>query len=125
MKETEESDPTYSQVSTAYDMLQEYLNVVNENKRTVDNLMDLIAVQELIVDKQLSLQAKGRRLVTSKEFKKVHLDPNSSPIKATIWLFSDMLLIAKKKDKDKYLYRAQVNTNSCVVWDLDPQGVGT
>ena len=124
MKETAESHPTYAQLSTAYDMLQEYLSVVNENKRTVDNLMDLIAVQDLIVDKQISLQAKGRCLVATREFKKVILDEKNSPLKLTVWLFNDMLLIAKKKDKDKYLFKTQLSTDSCVVWDLDPQGSG-
>ena len=85
--------------------------------------MDVIAIQDLIVDKQLSLQAKGRYLVSSKEFKKIFFD-STSPMKATVWLFNDTLLIAKKKDKDKYSFKAQLNTNSCVVWDLDPQGSG-
>lgn len=97
---------------------------MNENKRTVDNLMDLIAIQDLIVDKQISLQAKGRHLVCTKEFRKVFLDASGSAIKATVWLFNDLLLIAKKKDKDKYSFKALMNTSTCVVWDLDPQGSG-
>lgn len=124
MKETAEDDPSYQQLSEAYKILQVYLTKVNENKRTVDNLMDLIAIQDMIIDKELQLQAKGRYLVSSKEFRKIFLDPTGSAMKATIWLLSDMLLIAKKKDKDKYLFKAQLNTSTCVVWDLDPQGTG-
>lgn len=125
MKETGEGDPSYQQLQVAYDALQVYLTKVNENKRTVDNLMDLIAIQDMIIDKELQLQAKGRHLVASKEFRKIFLDATGSPIKATIWLLSDMLLIGKKKDKDKYLFKAQLNTSTCVVWDLDPSGTGS
>ena len=123
-KETPKSDPTYISIGNAMDELQQYLSKINENKRTVDNLMDLIAIQDLIVDKELNLPlSKGRALIGTKEFKKVTVD-NNSPIKATLWILSDMILIAKRKDKEKYSYRGQMKTNTCVVWDEDPQGTG-
>jgi len=122
LKETEESDPFYGDISKAFSVIQDTITIINENKRTVDNLMDLIAIQEMIIDKQISLQAKGRYLIAQKEFKRVHLEPNASPAKITIWVFNDLLLLAKKKDKDKYLYKGQLNPNSCVVWDLEAPG---
>jgi len=123
LKETPETNPCRSNIQNAMSDMEQYLNNINESKRTVDNLMDLMAVQELI-DKQLNLQnVKGRSVLGSKEFRKVTLD-QQSPIKARIWILSDMILICRKKDKkdEKYLFRAKLPTKTCVVWDLDPQG---
>ena len=120
-----EDTPEYSSLCNALEIVQKNLQAVNESKREVDNLMDLIAIQDLFVDKQLFLQAKGRRLIMSNEFRKVYLDSSvTSPSKITVWLLSDMLIFGKLKEKGKYYYKCQVPTSSVLVWDLDPSGTG-
>ena len=125
LKATPETDSGYQDLVDAASSVEDILNRVNENKRQVDNLMDLVAIQNLFVDKELSLQAKDRRLVASNEFKKVYLDSTASPIRATIWLFNDMFIIGKLKEKGKYFFKCQIPTSSILVWDLDPNGTGT
>jgi hypothetical protein len=116
LKSYEETDPRYAKTNLAYEAIQGCVNRVNENKRAVDNILDIIAIQELF-DKPINLQAKGRQLLFVNDFRKIYL--NSTGCKSTLWLFNDLILIGKKKDKF-FQVRTRVPTNNCVVWDLDP-----
>ena len=70
----------------------------------------------------MNLQVKGRYLLRETEFKKVVFE--NMVVRSTIWLFNDSILVAKKKEKNKYHYRTMFPLECCIVWDLDPSNNG-
>ena len=68
------------------------------------------------------MQSSPREIVKETEFKKVQTDPSRDPSKQNVWLLTDMLIVAKRKDKNKFTFRLSLPLDSVVVWDLDPSG---
>ena len=57
------------------------------------------------------------------EFKKVIIDNITA--RSYTWLFNDLLLIARRKEKNRYLFRSMISLDlSCSINDLDPNGTG-
>jgi hypothetical protein len=71
----------------------------------------------------VNLQSRTRYLMKETEFKKISLDGKEFS-RLQVWLFNDLLLLAKKKEKGKYLWRASIPTDAMIIWDLDPTGTG-
>ena len=65
---------------------------------------------------------KGRHLLREGDFKKVVFE--NVVVRSTIWLFNDLILVAKRKEKNKFHFRAMFPLECCIVWDLDPSGNG-
>jgi hypothetical protein len=70
----------------------------------------------------LTLHIKGRYLVRETDFKKVVFE--NVVVRSTIWLFNDLILVAKRKEKNKFHFRVMFPLDCCIVWDLDPNGSG-
>jgi hypothetical protein len=51
LKFTDESDSSRDNLQSSLDYLNSVLQVVNETKRTTDNIIQLLSIQESIVDK--------------------------------------------------------------------------
>ena len=74
--------------------------------------------------KDIFLQSKERYVVKEMEFKKVNIDNITA--RSYTWLFNDLLLIARRKEKNRYLFRAMISIDlSCSINDLDPNGTGS
>lgn len=52
-------------------------------------------------------------------FKKVFYD-TKEPGRCTVWLFNDILLVAKQKEKGKYSYKTMMPTHKIIIWVIDP-----
>jgi len=118
LRETPSDDPDREQLQQALTIIQQNIGVVNDQKRQVDDLLALIDLQNQFVDRFLSLQAKGRRLLATASFRKVSVD-GSAPSKATLWLLTDMILIGRKKEKGKYFFRGQIELVHMQLEDAD------
>ena len=121
MRYTDDADPCHERLKFVYEATEKIIAAINENKRTVDSLVSIIAIERMIIDKELNLHAaKNRHLMGENEFKKVSFDSGGSFQKVQAWLFSDSLLFAKKKTEGKFNFKMMIQTNEIVVWDLDP-----
>lgn len=121
MRYTDGADPCHERLKFVYEATEKIIAAINENKRTVDSLVSIIAIERMIIDKELNLHAaKNRHLMGENEFKKVSFDSGGSFQKVQVWLFSDSLLFAKKKTEGKFNFKMMIQTNEIVVWDLDP-----
>jgi len=121
-KATPVSHNEYKLLSSAADIVSDVLSRVNEDKRTTDNVIQLLELKETLPNCNINMNLKSQRIVKQGEFKKVQFDSSKESSKHSVWLLLDTLLVAKKLSKGKYTLRAELPVDSMIVWDLDPNG---
>ena len=112
-------DPEIDALEMANNAINNVVTRINENKRLTDSMAELMALQELIIEKDVFIGNK--QLMHQGDLKKVTLSGTVIP-KACIYLFRDVLMIMRKKEKGKLSVRAEFPLNAIVVWDLDSTG---
>lgn len=107
-------------IEKALEKIQKVVKIVNENKGIQEKLRESLAVQNSFVqsesDSAASLPYKDRLLTKSGKVKKVTV--NSTDLKGKMmFLFSDVLVFAKKRDKF-FVLQLVLPINNLIIWEV-------
>eukprot|EP01104_Vermistella_antarctica_P020636 TRINITY_DN8912_c0_g1_i1.p1 TRINITY_DN8912_c0_g1~~TRINITY_DN8912_c0_g1_i1.p1 ORF type:complete len:477 (+),score=114.02 TRINITY_DN8912_c0_g1_i1:90-1433(+) len=124
LKYTPDTHPDYAPLVEALDKLGEVASDINESKRMAEEQVKILEIQESIsfpAKKHIKLFTASRRFIRDSCFSKIVVGKDS--FKGKMWLFSDLVLVAKSKSKTKFTFKTSFPIQSATTFDIpeDPK----
>ncbi|KAJ3412973.1 cytochrome c oxidase subunit 1 [Chytridiales sp. JEL 0842] len=114
MKNTDESKPDYQVLKDALDGIQRIISIINDGARATDSIRKIVEIQGQFNEK-MNLVTPTRYLVREDNLSLVIRDGKKS---RKLFLFNDLLVVARKDWRDKYHVVEQANLRHCRVCDV-------
>mmetsp|Transcript_23345 Transcript_23345/g.36419 ORF Transcript_23345/g.36419 Transcript_23345/m.36419 type:complete len:660 (-) Transcript_23345:242-2221(-) len=116
-----EGHPDHDSIETAKAKIDEVVDVVNEGKRTAERQMKIIEIQELMDNIQMDLVTPSRRFVREGHTE-LRAKITGKGEKRHLFLFNDLVLVAKAKDKGRFECLKPMHWQDCRFIVISEQG---
>ncbi|KAJ3196726.1 cytochrome c oxidase subunit 1 [Irineochytrium annulatum] len=118
IKYTDEDHRDYAVLLQALDTIQNILQVVNNGARSAESVRKIVEIQTNFVDK-INLVAPSRYFIREET---VHLMARDIRKPRRLFLFNDLIMLARKDWRDKYHLIEQSSLRNCRVSDVSEEG---
>ncbi|KAJ3103434.1 hypothetical protein HDU97_010180 [Phlyctochytrium planicorne] len=118
LKHTEESHRDYTVLKEAMERLQGIIAQVNDGARAAEGVRKIVEIQTTFIEK-INIVTPNRYLVREES---LHLMVGDTKKPRRLFLFNDLMLIARKDWRDKLHLIEQANLRNCRVSDVAEDG---
>jgi hypothetical protein len=122
LKSTPQSHPDYEDLIFALDRINDLVDRVNSNAKEVGNIQAITNVESSVneLPEGLKLLMPGRYMLREGRFLRISKDSGKLPVEHYLYLFSDMLILAKPKQfsDTEYVFTELLPLHNMLIEDL-------